>query len=286
MFKYAIEKGVLKKDAAFVKINCKHYEKNVAAISDDLFGVNENLASSAFAKAQKGMLFIDNFDLLDAKQQSRVFTFLETNKVYAENAEISQDFQEIFLVLACSPQNAAQINRRIPVTIDLPELNNRPREERFDLINHFFAIEGANSDRSIEVTKEALQALLLYDFPFNIKELELQIKAACAKAYIRVVEDGKQDINICLSDFDSTIRKALLKLKDHFIDIENLLGKSEVIYYDKNKGYQENYGPHNEYEVYTEIKKQFDELSNRGISHTSIKNVIKTHIQNLFKKYS
>lgn len=286
MFKYAIEKGVLKKDAAFVKINCKHYEKNVAAISDDLFGVNENLDYSAFAKAQKGMLFIDNFDLLDAKQQSRIFTFLETNKVFSENSAVSQVFENIFLVLACSPQNAAQINRRIPVTIELPELNTRPLEERFDLINHFFTIEGSNSDRSIEVTKEALQALLLYDFPFNIKELELQIKAACAKAYIRVVEDGKQDINICLSDFDSTIKKALLKLKDHFIDIENLLGKSEVIYYDKNKGYQENYGLDNEYEVYTEIKKQFDELSNRGISHTSVKNVIKTHIQNLFKKYS
>lgn len=286
MFKYAIEKGVLGKEAAFIKINCKHYLKNVSAISDDLFGVNENLNFSAFAKAQKGMLFIDNFDLLEAKQQSRIFTFLETNKVYAENKAISQEFEDVFFVLACSPQNALQINRRIPVTIELPELNARPIEERFDLINHFFSIEGSNSNRSIEVTKEALQALLLNDFSFNVKELEIEIKAACAKAYIRVVEDGKQDINVCLGDFNSSMKKGLLKLKDKVLEIETMIGKSEMIYYDKSTGFQDNVGMHHEYELYNQIKQQFDELSNRGINHTSVKNVIKAHIQNLFNKYS
>lgn len=285
MFQFAKEKGVIEADAPFVKINCKHFSKNVSLISDDLFGVNGDLSESAFAKAQKGMLFIDNFDLLDAKQQSRVLTFLETGRVYVENNADYLECQDIFLVLACSPQNKMQVNQKIPVTIELPALNDRPLQERFELINHFFSIEGINSSRSIEVTREAIQALLLDEFTFHVKELELNIKSACAKAYVRVIDDVDQCINVCLSDFDSAMKKNLLKYKENAAEIDTLIGLGDTLYYDKNTGYF-GYDPSNDENMYSDIQKQYQELSNRGINHVSIKNVINSHIQNLFKKYS
>lgn len=285
MFQYAKEKGVLKEHATFVKINCKHYMKNVALINDDLFGAKGDLTESAFAKAQEGMLFIDNFDLLDAKQQSKILTFLETGKVYGENTSEHIECHDVFLVLACAPQNKMQVNQKIPVTIELPELKNRPLQERFELMNYFFSIEGLNSSRSIEVTKETMQALLLTEFTFNVKELELDIKSACAKAYIRVIDDLEQYISVCLSDFDSCIKKNLLKYKDNAVEIDALIGISDTIFYDKNTGYldQINMDATN---MYSDIQKQYQELSNRGINHSSIKNVINSHIHNLFKKYS
>lgn len=285
MFQYAKEKGVLKEHANFVKINCKHYMKNVSLINDDLFGAKGDLTESAFAKAQEGMLFIDNFDLLDAKQQSKILTFLETGKVYGENTSEHVECHDVFLVLACAPQNKMQVNQKIPVTIELPELKDRPLQERFELMNYFFSIEGLNSSRSIEVTKETMQALLLTEFTFNVKELELDIKSACAKAYIRVIDDLEQYISVCLSDFDSCIKKNLLKYKDNAVEIDALIGISDTIFYDKNTGYfdQINMDTTN---MYSDIQKQYQELSNRGINHSSIKNVINSHIHNLFKKYS
>lgn len=286
MYRFAIEKGIFETTAPYVKINCKHYSKNMAAISDDLFGLLDDLQNSAFANAQGGMLFIDNFDLLDAKQQSRVLSFLETGKLESENKATVLELSNVVLVLSCSPQNMMQFNRRIPVTIELPELKDRPLTERFELINFFFSVEGANSNRSIEVTREALQALLLHDFTYNVKEMDLEIKAACAKAYIRVVDDLNQDINVCLSDFGVGMKRNLLKLKDHAVEIEMVLNGSETIYYDKTMGYQDASNTGSMDDVYSNIKKQFDELSNRGINHLSIKKVINTHLQNLFKKYS
>lgn len=285
MFQFAKEKGVLKDNAAFVKINCKHYMKNVTLINDDLFGTNGVLEESAFAKAQEGMLFIDNFDLLDAKQQSKVLTFLETGIIYGENTTAFIECHNVFLVLACSPQNKMQVNQKIPVTIELPELRDRPLHERFELINYFFSIEGLNSSRSIEATRESIQALLLTEFTYNVKELELGIKSACAKAYIRVIDDLEQYISVCLSDFDSYIKKSLLKYKDNAAEIDALIGICDTIYYDKNTGYldQINMDATN---MYSDIQKQYQELSNRGINHSSIKNVIDSHIHNLFKKYS
>jgi transcriptional regulatory protein LevR len=232
------------------------------------------------------MLFIDNVDLLDAKQQSCLFGFLDSGKIYSEDKSKSLDCKDIFLVLACSPQSSLQINRIIPVTIELPELKDRSMKERLDLINHFFQVEASNSERSIEVTVESIKALLLSDFNYNVKELELDIKAACANAYVRVVNESEQDICVCVNDFKGQIRKSLLKLKGSDDEIDVLIGNREAVIYDKNTDNQGYYDCHYVVDMYSEIKKQYDELSNLGINNSGIENVINTHIRSLFKKYS
>lgn len=285
MFEFAKEMGILSKDAPYVKIDCRHYSKNISVLDDELFGTQGNLNSSCFVKAQKGMLFIDNVDLLDAKQQGCLFRFLDSGKIYSEDKSKSLDCNDLFLVLACSPQSVLQINRIIPVTIELPELKDRSMDERFDLINHFFQVEASNSDRSIEVTAESIKALLLSDFNYNVKGLELDIKSACANAYVRVVNESEQAICVCVNDFKGQIKKSLLNLKSYDTEIDVLLGKRESIIYDKNIIGQGYYDPHSTADMYSEIKKQYDELSNLGITDSGIENVMNTHIRNLFKKY-
>lgn len=285
MFQFAQERGILSKDAPYVKIDCRHYSKNVSVLSDELFGSQGDLNNSCFEKAQGGMLFIDNVDLLDTKQQSRMFGFLDSGKIYSEDKSKSIDCNDLFLVLACSPQSGLQINRMIPVTIELPELKDRPMKEYFDLINRFFQVEASNSDRCIEVTVESIKALLLSDFTYNVKGLELNIKAACANAYVRVVNELEQDICVCVNDFEGQIKKSLLKLKSCDTEIDVLIGNRESIIYDKNTTNEGYYDSHLVVDMYSEIKRQYDELVNLGISDRGIENVMNTHIRNLFKKY-
>lgn len=285
MLEFAKESGILPKDAPYVKIDCRHYSKNVSVLSDELFGIQDDLNGSCFVKAQKGMLFIDNVDLLDAKQQSRLFAFLDTGRIYTEDRSKSLECNDLFLVLACSPQNSSQINRMIPVTIELPELKDRSMKERLDLINHFFQVEASYSDRCIEVTIESVKALLLSDFTYNVKELKLNIKAACANAYVRVVNESEQNICVCVNDFKGQIRRSLLKLKGSDNEIDVLIGSRESIIYDKNNDNQGYDDSNSVVDMYSEIKKQYDELYNLGINASGIENVMNTHIRNLFKKY-
>jgi transcriptional regulatory protein LevR/transcriptional regulator with AAA-type ATPase domain len=285
MFEFAKEKKILSKNAPYVKIDCRHYSKNVSVLNDELFGTQGDLSSSCFVKAQGGMLFIDNVDLLDAKQQSCLFKFLDSGKIYSEDKSNSLDCNDLFLVLACAPQSGLQINRIIPVTIELPELKDRSLEERFDLINHFFQVEASNSDRCIEVTSESIKALLLSDFSYNVKGLELDMKAACANAYVRVVNESCQNICVCVNDFKNQIKKSLLNLKSYKNEIDILVGNRDSLIYDKNIANQGYYDPPYTVDMYSEIKKQYDELSNLGITDTGIENVMNTHISNLFKKY-
>ncbi|MBR3841570.1 MAG: PRD domain-containing protein [Erysipelotrichales bacterium] len=280
MHRYAIEKGILKNNAPFLKVNCRTYMKNIATLDEILFG-GEELENSLFFKAKGGMLFIDSFDLLDAKQQSRIFTFLETGKLQIDNNTLV-DFSDVYLVMSCSIKNESTINNKIPVIIELPELENRPIQERFGLINKFFELEAQNSKRNIEVTTEAIKALLLANYSYNVKELKNEIVSACANAYVRVVNDEYKNLYVCINDFSAKIKRGLLKLKDYATELELLLGNREIVLYDQDNGYL---NISSEETLYTDIQMQYQELSNRGINQDSIESVINTHVQNLFKKY-
>ena len=282
MFEFSKESGILGKDAPFVKINCKHYINNLSALNEELVGEDENIENSVLEKAWNGLLFIDHYDLLDVVQQSKLLDYLDNGVEVLR----SRHQGTILLVFSCSACSGIDANRKIPMKIELPTLTERPHKERFELINHFFAMEAYNSQRSVIVTGETIKALLLSEFSFNAKELELEIKSACANAYVRVVKDPDEDIVVQASDFKANIKKGLLKIKDNYLALEELLGSAETVVYDKETGYLSDHGSDIDKDLYKEIEKQYDELAKRGIKGTSITGVINAYIKNLFDHYS
>lgn len=280
MHKFAIEKKVLGQKAPFVYVDCRHYHKNIALLDELLFGVDGNYQKSYFYQAKKGILFIDNVELLDAKQLSRLYSFLETGQIFLDEQANFYDCSDVILILSTASSNSP-VARLVPVIIELPELKARPLKERLDLINHLFQIEATNSKRDIEVTIESIKALLLADIDYNIKGLAMEIKSACANAYMRVVNENGQDICVCVNDFKGSIKKGLLNLKYSSLEIASLLGDREAVVYDKQGTINE---PLND-EMYLEIQRQYNELASLGINAASIEKVMNTHVNNLFKKY-
>ncbi|MCI5774701.1 MAG: PRD domain-containing protein [Erysipelotrichaceae bacterium] len=278
MHKFAIQTGLLNSEAPFIKVNCRYFLKNIAALDDELFNSDNNL----FKQARGGVLLIEYFDLLDVKQQNRIFNYLDT-KIIEDKNGVSQVYDDVYLVLSCNNQAAETYIHKLPVHIELPELKNRPITEKLDLINHFFNIEARNSNRNIEVTTEAIKALLLTDFSYNVKELNHEIMSACASAYVRVVHDLHKNVYVCINDLQPKIKKALIKLKDHYYEIDSLLKDSEYVIYDQHHGLQTIKTDKN---LYDSIQTQYKELSDIGINQTSIETVINDHIKGLFNKYS
>lgn len=281
LYRFAKESGVLKEDAPFVKMNCRHYAKNISVVDDELFGSKEN-PNSFFEQARGGILFIDSFDLLNAKQQSRVFTFLENGIIYSDEG-FGCDYSDVYLLLSCSPQNMATVSHKIPVTVELPELKNRPLLERFELIHRFFSNEAINSNHAIEVSTEAIQALMLSEFSYNIRELKHEIISACASAYVRVIDDEHKNIYVCINDFSTKIRRTLLRSKDVSEELSALLENQKYLFYDNNL---EDYELNSDKNLYRRIQNKYQELSNHGVEHTKIEMVIDHHIKNLLKAFN
>ncbi len=232
---YAVQNSILRPEVSLVKVNCRHYSKNIAALDEVLFGTDGT--DGSFAKARGGMLFIDSFDLLDVRQQSRIFAFLETGRLPLGTGE-SVDFSDVYLVLACADQNVSLLKQKIAMTIELPELASRPMEERFALINTFFSQEARVLKRNIEVTPEAIRTLLITKFSYNVKELHNEVLKACMNAFAREEEEPDQTLRVGVNDFGAVVRRNLLELKNHGTELNQFLGDREQFYYDRVWGYR------------------------------------------------
>lgn len=236
MHRYGVQNAVFHADVPLVKINCRYYAKNISALDDELFGTGSG-ADGCFERARGGMLFIDGFDLLDARQQSRVFAFLDTKALTYDNGKKIK-YSDVYLALSCSDQNMPLLKQKMAITIELPELADRPLEERFELINLFFSQETRNLKRNIQVTAEAIKTLLVTRFSYNVKELRNEVLKACMNAFAREEGEVDQTLHVGINDFGAAVRRNLLELKNHAGVLEQFLGKREDFFYDMELGYR------------------------------------------------
>ena len=234
--RYGVQNGVLRADVPLVKINCRYYAKNISALDEELFG-NGNGSNSCFERARGGMLFIDSFDLLDARQQSRVFAFLDTKTLTFDNGKKS-NYSDVYLALSCSEQNLPLLKQKMAITIELPELADRPMEERFELINWFFTQETLNLKRHIQVSVDAMKTLLITRFSYNIKELHNEVLKACMNAFAREEGEAGQTLHVGINDFGAAVRRNQLELKNHAAALDQFLGARSNFFYDMERGYR------------------------------------------------
>ncbi len=285
MYLYAKQAKVFTDDAMFFKVNCRHFKENIDELDDLLFKTaTGELEKSYFGLAKGGMLFIDNADLLNAYQKNLLSDFLETGIIYSEDRKKVLDCHDVFLVLSCNPGSEAQMSQKIPMVIELPELKDRPLQERLDLINYFFTIEANNAKRNIELKRDVLEALLLADIPHNIKGLEFEIKKASATACVRVMDTSEASIEVTISDLNQETQRSLIRMRTQSNEISQLLGTQELFIYDCSHGFKSCVDIKSK-DLYEEMKEQYIELSKRGVNVETIHDVINNHVTNLFEQY-
>lgn len=289
MYLYAKEEKIFKTGAPFLKVNCRHFKENISELDDVIFKSDsktiEDLEKSYFGLARGGMLFIDNVDLLNARQKSNLADFLESGLLYTENRKQYLDCSDVFVVLSCQPSHISQFSQRLPMVIELPELKDRPLQEQLDLIHYFFTVEAHNAKRNIELKRDVLEALLLTEFQRNIKDLEMEIKKACATACVRVMDTMDASIEVTISDFTMYIQKSLMRMRSQSNEISTLLGTQNLFIYDCNQEFSSLYFTPSK-DMYEELRVQYTELSKRGFNEDTIHNVINNHVSNLFRQYN
>lgn len=279
MYQFAIESHTLKKDASFVKINCKVFSDDVSILDDIIFG-DSNPSTSSFERARGGMLFIDGFDLLNANQQSRILNFIETGIVKMGNSK-NLDYSDVYLVISVVNAPSNILNNKIPVKIHLPDLKDWTFENRLELINKIFFLEGQQSQRNIKVNTDVIKALLLTDFSSNIKELSNEIVTACANAYIRVIEEPEKEVSIYADDFKSSIKRNLMLAKKNRNSLEKLGLATEFVFYDKNAK-QISGADQINLENTDQEQSTYDDLT---IKNISLKDMLNSYIESIFEKY-
>lgn len=291
MYGFAQEVNVIDEKAQFIKFNCNHYIDNKAALRKELFGLPDakDDFANAFDRAEHGILFIDNVNLLEGQDLENINTFLETGSICYDNDKQKKAQRNVLLILACASDSSRKVIEnyasKIPMKIEIPSLEERPLLERFELIHRFLSIEAARSNRQIEIDSETMKALLLYDCPLNVKQLNHDIKIACANAYVRSYQDASESIIINSYDFEAYVRKGLLNEKKHKDELDVLVGKDNAYIFDKDKIQKKLEHINMQGDMYNDIKNRAHELEQRGIDKQEVATIVNSYLKNVFVEY-
>jgi len=169
----------------FLAINCGSFPDTL--LESEFFGHERGAFTSAhmrrdglIAQANRGTLFLDEVDSLSLKAQIDLLRVLQEKKFRTIGSTMERESDVRFVAATNSVmgpllQSGAfredLFYRLCVFTVDLPPLRER-KEDIFPLASHFLQKHSALTGRTLTLSPEVCSALISYDWPGNIRELE------------------------------------------------------------------------------------------------------------------
>ena len=186
LFARAIHNLSFRKDKPFVAVNCGALPDTL--LESELFGYKSGAFTDAkkdklgrFALAEGGTIFLDEIGDVSSSVQVKLLRVLQ-EKTYEPVGAVSTVKADVRIITATNKKLDRLIEEdkfrddlyyRINVMkLELPPLRDR-REDILLLVDHFISRFNQLHNKNIcSVTNEVKAALLAYDYPGNVRELE------------------------------------------------------------------------------------------------------------------
>lgn len=291
IFEYAKKAGRIKNNANFVSFNCADYADNPQLVVSQLFGYAKGAYTGADSDraglveaADEGVLFLDEVHRLPETGQEMLFFLMDFGK-YHRLGEITTRTARPIIIMATTEDRDSVLlktfSRRIPIMATLPALDQRSPLERFQLIERFFTLEGMKLGKNINVDVLAIKALLSYDCPGNVGQLENEIKVACAQSYVSCLMENRKELNVGLLDFPTHVKDGIRKLKDIYSDV-NLIARDLYIPLE-SEGPALNGEPREIPDIYNILARRYKEFSGNDMGEYYLEFAMTMEIKNYFQ---
>jgi DNA-binding NtrC family response regulator len=185
-----------RKDKPFISINCSAIPENL--LESELFGYRRGAFTGAasdkkglITMADQGTLFLDEIGDMPLGLQAKILKVLETGEVYPIG-ETKPKYADVRLVAATNKNLEEQIDKGLfredlfyrlnVIEVTIPPL--RERREDIDILARHFVDKYSreNNKKVVGITGEAMDILLNYPWPGNIRELRNVIERAVVLA--------------------------------------------------------------------------------------------------------
>jgi transcriptional regulator with GAF, ATPase, and Fis domain len=192
-----------RKDGPFVAINCAALPETL--LESELFGIERGVATGVEARpgkfelAKGGTIFLDEVGDIPLALQAKLLRVLQEREVekLGGRRRIPIDVR----ILSATHRNLEEMIERTEFRQDLyyrlrvVEIVLPPLRERKDdipkLVRFFLDKYGKREGlKDVRITQEALQQLMRYSFPGNVRELENMMEGALALTVDAVIDPG------------------------------------------------------------------------------------------------
>ena len=192
-----------RKNKPFVKVNCAALSETV--LENELFGHEkgaytgaDSLYKGRFEMADGGTIFLDEIGEISLKTQTKILRVLQEKEF--ERVGGSKTIKVDIRIIAASQDITKKVSndefrKDLYYRLNVINLNLIPLRERKEDIPHLikrflsgFALE--NEKKIIGLSKEALDFLLNYDYPGNVRELKNIIEYMTAVSKNSVIDES------------------------------------------------------------------------------------------------
>ena len=224
MFEFAKDRGLINGHEELVVFNCADYAHNSELLMSHLFGYAAGAFTGAnkekeglIAKADGGMLFLDEIHRLPPEGQEMIFYFMDNGK-YNRLGETAKERQANVRIICATTEDATSyllstFIRRIPISIQLPSFNQRQTKEKIDLVKLMVGIEAERIQRKISLTEDVVKALIGSVTYGNVGQLKSNIQLICARSFLSHMD--KEEIVITLEDLTEEVKIGLSLLANN-----------------------------------------------------------------------
>jgi DNA-binding NtrC family response regulator len=236
----------------FIAVNCSALTETL--LESELFGYIKGSFTGAttdraglFESADKGTIFLDEIGTASASLQASLLRVIQEQEVRRIGTSEARKID--VRIIAASNQNLeslvksgefrADLFYRLSVlTIQLPPLRERGRDDLELLIRHFLKKHADSSGSPLKISEEAIEALSGYEWTGNVRELENAIEysiAVCAGDSITTTDLPPHIIERSSFNTRQTSQKPL-SLADDRPTIEELTRRYAQIVLAENEG--------------------------------------------------
>ncbi|KKL90988.1 hypothetical protein LCGC14_1899180, partial [marine sediment metagenome] len=199
----AIYQSSPRKKNLFVKVNCAALAEGV--LESELFGHERGAFTDAYIQkkgrfelADRGTLFLDEIGDIPLATQAKLLRVLQEGEFERVGAE--ETMKVDVRIIAATNQNLPQaieekrfredlFYRLNVVSLELPPL--RERKQDIPLLAQYLLRKHRTLNKQVEgISKEALDCLMAYPWPGNIRELENTVERAIILAKKPLIEKG------------------------------------------------------------------------------------------------
>jgi two-component system response regulator HydG len=188
----AIHRESARREGPFVKVNCSALAEGL--LESELFGHEKGAFTGAirerkgrFELAHEGTLFLDEISDIPLSTQVKLLRVLQEKEFERVGGErtitvdvriISATNRDLAPLVETGAFREDLFYRLHIIPIEVPPLRER-KEDILPLVTHFITSISAEMAKSIEgVSDEAMELLMRYEWPGNIRELENMIERA------------------------------------------------------------------------------------------------------------
>lgn len=295
--KYAIEMELIPDEAPLITFNCADYANNPQLLLGQLFGSAKGAYTGAdsnkvglIEKANEGILFLDEVHRLPPEGQEIFFTFMDKG-TFRRLGETETERSSKVLIICATTENPDStllktFNRRIPMVIRIPSLNERTLDERFNLVSDFMREESSRLRKPIKVSVNTMRSLLSYSCPNNVGQLKTDVQLLCAKAYADFIAHKKEEIVISSLDIPNYIREGLYMGTEHRQIWNKLIGiNNRYCIFDTSEENMLFEKYENTESIYELIDIRFHELKTKVDSEEELDRELEKDIEEYFDTY-